>query len=241
MSDEEARAALDQAARMWRGGRLAEAEEICAAVRAERPRDCDAWHLSGIISLLRGDCSRAVELIQRALSLDPTRAEVLKNLAAAFSGLGRYREAKESCERALAIAPGYADAHWNRGLAALALGDFKTGWQEYEWRWQAEGTSLLARAFREPLWLGQEDIRGKTILRHAEQGIGDSCGIAAIARGTPPCGSSVKPSWETGATPLPRCNWSLHVWRCSSRRLQRAIESLSLWKQRPVKLERVPI
>lgn len=174
MTAEEARAALDKAARLWRDGSDAEAAEICAAVIEERPREFDAWHLLGIISLLRGDCTRAVELIRSALSIDPTIAEAHKNLGAAFSGLGRYREAKESCELALAIDPDYADAHWNRGLAALALGDFETGWQEYEWRWQAAGTGLVRRALAWPLWLGREDIRDKTILLHAEQGIGDT-------------------------------------------------------------------
>src|ERR1700730_12800149 len=31
-----------------------------------------------------------------------------------------------------------------------------------------------AEDFREPLWLGSDEIAGKTILRHAEQGFGDT-------------------------------------------------------------------
>src|SRR6201999_1002890 len=33
---------------------------------------------------------------------------------------------------------------------------------------------LTARDFPQPLWLGEEDIAGKTILLHSEQGFGDT-------------------------------------------------------------------
>jgi hypothetical protein len=54
----------------------------------------------------------------------------------------------------------------------LARGDFEQGWKDYEWRWRG-ATELVPRGFTQPQWR-DEDLAGKTILLHAEQGFGDS-------------------------------------------------------------------
>jgi len=63
--------------------------------------------------------------------------------------------------------------HWRATIAAQRR--FDLGWKKYEWRWKNE--QLLRqqkRNFAQPLWLGSDDIAGKTILLHAEQGFGDT-------------------------------------------------------------------
>ena len=50
-------------------------------------------------------------------------------------------------------------------------GDFEKGWSEYEWRWRC--STVLPRPFPQPLWQG-EPLDGRTILLHAEQGLGDT-------------------------------------------------------------------
>jgi hypothetical protein len=70
-------------------------------------------------------------------------------------------------------------------LALLLVGDLENGLAEYEWRWQIKEfhtghscflagpeNTVSAREYR-PLWDGS-DLVGKTILLHAEQGLGDS-------------------------------------------------------------------
>ena len=54
----------------------------------------------------------------------------------------------------------------------LLAGDFSTGWREHEWRLKSHPE--LQRAFVQPLWLGDTPLAGKTILLHAEQGLGDT-------------------------------------------------------------------
>ena len=71
------------------------------------------------------------------------------------------------------VDPDLAEAHWNLALALLATGDFERGWQEHEWRWRANVIGP-EQSFRQPLWLGAEDLTGKTILLHNEQGLGDA-------------------------------------------------------------------
>ena len=47
----------------------------------------------------------------------------------------------------------------------------RAAWQDYEWRWKRD-SELKPRGFAQPQWRG-EDLHGKTILLHAEQGYGD--------------------------------------------------------------------
>lgn len=56
----------------------------------------------------------------------------------------------------------------------LSRGDLDNGWAEYQWRLSMNhGLPIMAKdRFREPLWLGEEPLDGKTILLHAEQGLG---------------------------------------------------------------------
>lgn len=99
-------------------------------------------------------------------------AFALVNRGSALRYLDRVGEALESFDRAIALEPELAEAHWNKALLCLSLGDFKQGWAGYEWRWRG-ATDLTPRDFTKPQWLG-EDLAGKTILLHAEQGFGDS-------------------------------------------------------------------
>jgi hypothetical protein len=99
-------------------------------------------------------------------------AFALVNRGSALRYLDRIEEALDSFDRAIALEPDLAEAHWNKALLCLSLGDFKQGWPNYEWRWRG-ATDLVPREFTQPQWRG-EDLAGKTILLHAEQGFGDS-------------------------------------------------------------------
>ena len=59
----------------------------------------------------------------------------------------------------------------NRGLLLLLRGSFAPGWEEYEWRWKT--LHVAPRRLAVPRWQG-EDLGGKTILLHGEQGLGDA-------------------------------------------------------------------
>ena len=60
-------------------------------------------------------------------------------------------------------------------LTLLTRGDYSQGWDEYEWRWKAE---VRPRSFEIPVWKG-ESLENKSILIHAEQGVGDEIMFAS--------------------------------------------------------------
>jgi len=129
----------------------------------------------------RGNClhelnryEEALESYDRALAVRPDDARTFNNRGKVLKELTRHDEALASIDRALALEPGNITAHRNAASLRLVTGDFSRGWPEYEWRWKKEAMALAKRNFPQPLWLGAEEIGGKRILLHSEQGFGDT-------------------------------------------------------------------
>jgi tetratricopeptide (TPR) repeat protein len=139
---------------------------------ALKPDYAEAYNNRGNALLELNRLAEAVAGYDRALVLKPDFADALVNRGSALHHLGRNDEALASFDRAIALDPELAEAHWNKALSCLSLGDFERGWQGYEWRWKRD-SELKARDFAQPQWRG-EDLHGKTVLLHAEQGFGDT-------------------------------------------------------------------
>jgi tetratricopeptide (TPR) repeat protein len=117
------------------------------------------------------DALAAFEAAARRAGDNP---DVLSSLSTAYRAQGRDRDAIAAANRAIRIKPDHSEAHANRAFALLAGGDYRDGFLEYEWRWKCKGFSNPARDFGQPLWNGRiEELKGKTLLVHAEQGFGD--------------------------------------------------------------------
>ncbi len=122
----------------------------------------------------------ALEHYLELLKQRPNDSSILYNTAYSFKKLGRLEEAMPYYKKALERNPDHAEAHFSLGLAYLIRGDFEHGWPEYEWRWQ-RNSQLKPRNFPKPQWDGSP-LEGKTILIHAEQGLGDTFQFIRYAR-----------------------------------------------------------
>jgi tetratricopeptide (TPR) repeat protein len=116
----------------------------------------------------------ALESYSRALELSPRNASLLYNRANVFQQLGRMEEAIEGYSQAVELNPGLAEAKMERSHCLLATGDYLRGFKEYESRWETKQLKPVKLRSSAPLWLGKEDLAGKTILLWAEQGFGDT-------------------------------------------------------------------
>ncbi len=113
----------------------------------------------------------ALNIYYKILKIIPGNGSILYNIAYSLKKLGRIEESLPVYYKVLELDPNHAEAHFSLGLAYLARGDFERGWAEYEWRWKRGHQA--PRNLSKPLWDGQ-DLHGKTLLMHAEQGLGDT-------------------------------------------------------------------
>ena len=242
---------FNQGTALHQQGRLAEAERIYREVLQQQPNHFEALHLLGVIALQTRHPEPAVELIGKAIALNPEIAEAYFNRGLALQKLGRpeaallsfdraialkpdfakaysnrgnalrdlqrytaalasydraialrpdhaeaysnrgmvlgnlkrYTDALASYDKAIALKPDLAWAHWNRSLCLLLLGRFEEGWRLHEWRKKCVGRNAT-RTFPQPLWLGKQDIAGKTLFLWWQQGFGDTiqfCRYATLA------------------------------------------------------------
>ena len=129
------------------------------------------YNLGCVLHLLeRFDEAQAA--FTRALQLKPSMHEAAFNRGNALREVLRLPEAIASFELAVSLQPDNANFHWSLALAALLQGDYTKGWRHYERRWTRDGGEAQ-RQFEVPQWTGREDIHGKTLLIHCEQGLGD--------------------------------------------------------------------
>jgi len=155
-------------------GRLADALSAYNAALAHAPGHVGALVNRGNTLLRLNEPMTAIASYDTALAAMPGHPQILTNRGHALRRLNRPLEALADFKAALIAAPEFAEANFEAAMTHLTLGDFDTGWKEYEWRWKTGAFARHRRPFRAPPWLGDEPVEGKTILLHAEQGFGDT-------------------------------------------------------------------
>jgi tetratricopeptide (TPR) repeat protein len=154
-------------------GRDAEAVAEFERAAELNPRNADYYGHRATVLERMGKLEEAVEVYQQGAQAVPNDVRLFSNLSNILRRRRRYAESVRAAERAIRIFPGYSDAHGNRALSLLALGDYTNGFVEYEWRWRCDNFTTAPREFKRPMWDGS-DPAGRTILIHTEQGYGDT-------------------------------------------------------------------
>lgn len=113
----------------------------------------------------------AVLMHEKALSLKPDDFLVRRNYSIALREAGLFEKALAEFEILHKMKPTDISVEWERAITYLYLERFSEGWKAFEIRWKLP--SMAERPSNVPRWQG-EDIKGKTLLIHAEQGFGDT-------------------------------------------------------------------
>jgi Flp pilus assembly protein TadD len=156
---------------LWHRNSLDEGAVFYRRALELRPDSAETWMNLGVLLTDLGQYADATRCIEESLRLRPGSHEAYDNLGATLARQGFWDQALDCCNRALAIEPHFPEARRNRGLIWLIRGDFEHGWPEYEWRLSCK--RHVGYNPDSPRWTG-EDLRGRTILLHAEQGFGDT-------------------------------------------------------------------
>lgn len=118
---------------------------------------------------------------ERALAIDQADAEAWRLRGVCLAAKCEDHLALEALDRAVALDLFSGDAQFSRGIHRLRLGDLKGGWHDYEARWISSFLRRARRNFVQPPWDGQSSLNGRTVLLHAEQGLGDTLQFVRFA------------------------------------------------------------
>jgi len=135
------------------------------------PNNADALHLLGLVVHQSGSAGQAVELIGKAILLNPSAAYFHNNLGNVLQDQGSFGEAVAAYRRAIELTPDFAVAHNNLGNALKAQGKLEEAVTAYEqalrldpnlaetwsnlantWQQQGQSTKAIA-AFRRAIAL----------------------------------------------------------------------------------------
>lgn len=161
----QARGAFETAAESYRRAAIA------------RPGFVEALTNFGLVRAAQGMRAEAIAAFREALGHDPRQAATHSNLGVALVEEGDLDGALAAFGRAVELAPGDAEIRRNRALALLLAGRLQEGFAEYVWRWQTKHFQPIAYPRPMPAWAG-EDVCGRRVLVHCEQGLGDSIHFA---------------------------------------------------------------
>jgi tetratricopeptide (TPR) repeat protein len=147
---------------------------------ALRPQSAEAHNSLGNVLYLQKRMEESAAEYCRAIEIDPVYARAHINLGNTLLALGKHAQARACYERGLSIDGASPGGRYNLALMQLRNGEFQDGWRNHESRWDFEELHLGRRCFTRPMWQG-ESLQGKTILLHAEQGLGDTIQFARYA------------------------------------------------------------
>ena len=149
-----------------RSGKLDEAEKVYLAVLQAEPDNVDALHYLGVLRHQQERSALAVDLVLRAVELNPTYFDALNNLGNIYLTFGP-AEAVVAYQKALELRPGHADATRNLGIALRRLKRHEEAAEHFERAIRArpddtENYYSLAVAFKE---MGRSDDAVATLRR----------------------------------------------------------------------------
>jgi tetratricopeptide (TPR) repeat protein len=108
--------------RCHQAGNWQRASRFYQACLERDPNYAPALHLLGVLAIQHGQPRQAIDLIARAIALEPSAAPFHANLAEAYRLVGQLDRAAACCRTALRLEPNYPEALTTHGVILLARG-----------------------------------------------------------------------------------------------------------------------
>ena len=140
------------------------------------PDFADAILNLGVALVRSGQAEDAVTTYRRGLESGLASARLHSNLGLALIETRQLDAAIAAFDAALGLDPGHIDARFNRFIAMALDGQLEDAWPHAECRFDTRRAVPVDLRYRgsAPAWDGKTTLAGKTLLVHAEQGLGDT-------------------------------------------------------------------
>lgn len=136
------------------------------------PQNAEICNNLGLSLRRLGRNEEALAWFDKAIEIQPRFVDAFDNRLVALFHLHRFDEVFALSDRMKALGLNSTVTEWNVSLAHLLTGNLEAGWLGHQTRLNLP--SARHPQFQRPMWLGGEDIAGKTILVAADEGLGDS-------------------------------------------------------------------
>jgi tetratricopeptide (TPR) repeat protein len=124
--------------------------------------------LDGVSSLNTGKPERALKDFNRAIDIDPKRADGYLGRANTFNTMGHFEKALVDYNRVIEIEPTLANAYINRGIAHSQLGQYEKAIADYEKGLEMDPKIDNAPSFFQRLFDDKTPNEEKGIRKHLE-------------------------------------------------------------------------
>lgn len=158
-------------------GRFPEALAAAERLMTLAPNAASSWNNRGALRLRLDDLPGAIADFERALQLDPAHREARLNLAVALRESCHIEGAIQAHKTALERSPQDPHHHWNLGFCEMLAGRPDAAWPHLAWREKLPEIARESARFPTPVWNGTA-LNGRSLLLHAEQGLGDTLQFA---------------------------------------------------------------
>ncbi len=177
------------------------------------PKISEAYSNLGVVSAAEGQFEAAIGQYQQALAVWPANSAALCNLGNLSMRRGDMDAALAYYDRALDVSPDYGEAHHNRAVARLLLGQFDRGLPEFEWRLKLR--EYPGAPTQWPLW-NSEPLAGRTIVLWHEGGLGDMLQFIRYARVLKARGARVIATCDPVLLPILSRTEGVDEWKTST-------------------------
>ena len=130
------------------------------------------YNNAGLAAYKINSFNESIEYFNLCINKSPNTGYFYNNRGLSFQALKKLNLAMEDFNKCTSLDPKYPESYWNKSLIHLFQGNYKDGWELYEYRWQSFAKEW-ARDYPKKLWLGNESIKNKVIFIYPEQGHGD--------------------------------------------------------------------
>ena len=162
MADSDVAAALEEGLRLCQAGAMEQAQAHYRSLVASHPDAPDAWNMLAVVLYQRGDLAGAGRAATSATELRPHIAPYWLMRGNIELARRLHPAAQESLSRAIALQPGFAEAHYRLGLsymgearfadaAAAFQGALKAAPQVAEIHWQLAEALLAQGRFEDAM------------------------------------------------------------------------------------------
>jgi Flp pilus assembly protein TadD len=160
------------------------ARHLTAKAVALHPNEFIAFSKKAVVALSAGDIVSAEADLRRSLGIQPQALEPMINIGRVLELKGEMRAALRTYEDALSRRPDLAEPRLNAAVLQLGLGNYSTGWDWYEARWNADAVITYGREKMSDRLVTTKPVfnpdRRDRVLLWAEQGLGDELMFASM-------------------------------------------------------------